>query len=86
VIAEETLSPFKGLRSFEDSEGDVPFFFGRELERAQIEANLMASRLTVVYGETGVGKAPCSVPGSPTTCAVSHGRTSSGTGSPSSQS
>jgi hypothetical protein len=56
VIGEETLSPFKGLRSFEDSEGDVPFFFGRELERAQIEANLMASRLTVVYGETGVGK------------------------------
>jgi WD40 repeat protein len=56
MIAAEALSPYKGLRSFEDSEGDVPFFFGREPERAQIEANLMASRLTVVYGETGVGK------------------------------
>jgi WD40 repeat protein len=56
MIAAEALSPYKGLRAFEDSEGDVPFFFGRERERAQIEANLMASRLTVVYGETGVGK------------------------------
>ncbi len=56
MIATEALSPYKGLRAFEDSEGDVPFFFGRERERAQIEANLMASRLTVVYGETGVGK------------------------------
>ena len=32
------------------------FFFGRERERELIEANLMASRLTVLYGETGVGK------------------------------
>jgi WD40 repeat protein len=56
MIGAEALSPYKGLRAFEDSEGDVPFFFGRERERAQIEANLMASRLTVVYGETGVGK------------------------------
>jgi hypothetical protein len=56
MIAADTLTPYKGLRPFEDSEGDVPFFFGRDRERAQIEANLMASRLTVVYGETGVGK------------------------------
>jgi WD40 repeat protein len=56
MIAAEALSPYKGLRAFEDSEGDVPFFFGRGRECEQIEANLMASRLTVVYGETGVGK------------------------------
>jgi WD40 repeat protein len=49
-------SPYKGLTPFEDSELDVRFFFGRERERALIEANLMASRLTVLYGETGVGK------------------------------
>ncbi|HEX4527095.1 MAG TPA: ATP-binding protein, partial [Gaiellaceae bacterium] len=48
--------PYKGLRMFEDSELDVPFFFGRERERGLVEANLMASRLTVLYGETGVGK------------------------------
>jgi WD40 repeat protein len=48
--------PYKGLRPFEDSEGDVLFFFGRDRERELIEANLMASRLTVLYGETGVGK------------------------------
>jgi WD40 repeat protein len=51
-----SLSPYKGLTPFEDSELDVRFFFGRERERELIEANLMASRLTVLYGETGVGK------------------------------
>jgi WD40 repeat protein len=44
------------LTPFQDSEHDVRFFFGRERERKLIEANLMASRLTVLYGETGVGK------------------------------
>ena len=48
--------PYKGLMPFEDSELDVLFFFGREREREIIVANLMASRLTVLYGETGVGK------------------------------
>jgi WD40 repeat protein len=52
----ESLSPYKGLTPFEDSELDVLFFFGRERERELVEANLMASRLTVLYGETGVGK------------------------------
>jgi WD40 repeat protein len=50
------LSPYKGLTPFQDSDRDVPFFFGRERERELVEANLMASRLTVLYGETGVGK------------------------------
>jgi len=49
-------SPYKGLMPFQDSDGDVPFFFGRDRERELVEANLMASRLTVLYGETGVGK------------------------------
>jgi hypothetical protein len=48
--------PYKGLRPFEDAESDVPFFFGRDRDREVIVANLMASRLTVLYGETGVGK------------------------------
>ena len=48
--------PYKGLASYEDSEVDVRFFFGREGEREIICANLMASKLTVLYGETGVGK------------------------------
>ena len=51
-----SLEPYRGLRAFQDSDLDVPFFFGRDRERRQIEANLMASRLTVLYGETGVGK------------------------------
>ena len=50
------LSPYKGLIPFQDSDADVRFFFGREHEREVIEANLMASRLTILYGEPGVGK------------------------------
>ncbi len=50
------ISPYRGLTPFDDSELDVLFFFGRERERDLIDANLMASRLTVLYGETGVGK------------------------------
>ncbi|HEY2938443.1 MAG TPA: hypothetical protein VGJ27_01375, partial [Gaiellaceae bacterium] len=49
-------SPYKGLTPFEDSEVDATFFFGREREREIITANLMAARLTVLYGASGVGK------------------------------
>ncbi len=56
MSSDESLSPYKGLTPFEDSDLDADFFFGRERECELIEANLMASRLTVLYGETGVGK------------------------------
>src|SRR5687768_8278952 len=49
-------SPFKGLSYFSDSEHDRRFFFGRERESEVVAANLMASRLTVLYGPSGVGK------------------------------
>jgi WD40 repeat protein len=49
-------SPFKGLASFAATDVDVLLFFGREREAGLISANLMASRLTVLYGESGVGK------------------------------
>jgi WD40 repeat protein len=49
-------SPFKGLAYFGDSEDDWHFFFGRERESEVVAANLMASRLTVLYGPSGVGK------------------------------
>jgi WD40 repeat protein len=55
-VSAESYSPYKGLTAFQDSDRDVPFFFGRERECELVEANLMASRLTVLYGETGVGK------------------------------
>ena len=35
---------------------DWRFFFGRERESELVAANLMASRLTVLYGPSGVGK------------------------------
>jgi WD40 repeat protein len=50
------LSPYKGLAAFEDSDLDALFFFGRERDSEVIAANLMASRLTVLFGPTGVGK------------------------------
>jgi WD40 repeat protein len=49
-------SPYKGLAPFGDSELDALLFFGREREIEVIVANLMASRLTVLYGASGVGK------------------------------
>ena len=49
-------SPFKGLASFGDSELDALLFFGRDREREMIVANVLANRLTVLYGSSGVGK------------------------------
>ena len=49
-------SPYKGLSAFEDSDLDALLFFGREREREIVVANLIAARLTVLYGPTGVGK------------------------------
>lgn len=56
VVVAPPVSPFKGLAAFEDSELDGLFFFGREREREVLVANLLAARLTVLYGESGVGK------------------------------
>lgn len=51
-----SLRPYKGLASFDDSELDARLFFGREAERDTLVANVLASRLTVLYGASGVGK------------------------------
>lgn len=48
--------PYKGLASFDDTELDARLFFGRDAERDTLIANLQASRLTVLYGASGVGK------------------------------
>jgi WD40 repeat protein len=55
-MTDAPASPFKGLNAFEDSELDALLFFGREREREIVVANLIASRLTVLYGPSGVGK------------------------------
>ena len=47
-------SPYKGLTPFAASDSD--YFFGRKSDCEIIGANLMAARLTVLYGESGVGK------------------------------
>jgi energy-coupling factor transporter ATP-binding protein EcfA2 len=47
-------SPYLGLIPF--GERDAAFFFGRSHEVAIVSANLRSTKLTVVYGPSGVGK------------------------------
>jgi CHASE2 domain-containing sensor protein len=47
-------SPYLGLTPY--GEGDAELFFGRREERDLVVANLLTSRLTVMYGPSGVGK------------------------------
>lgn len=47
-------SPYVGLSYYTEAEAEV--FFGREIERRLIIANLRASRLTLLYAQSGVGK------------------------------
>jgi formylglycine-generating enzyme required for sulfatase activity len=54
VEAARVESPFVGLVPY--TEQDARFFFGREREQRVIIANLFASRLTILYGASGVGK------------------------------
>src|SRR2546423_7652744 len=48
------IKPYKGLVPY--SEEDAPFFFGREEKREVIINTLLASRLTLLVGASGVGK------------------------------
>ncbi len=47
-------TPYKGLEPY--SKADAPFFFGRESKWENIADNLMATKLTLLYGVSGVGK------------------------------
>src|SRR6266542_2022079 len=47
-------TPYAGLVPYEADHTD--YFFGRDRERRIITANLTASRLTLLYGASGVGK------------------------------
>jgi WD40 repeat protein len=47
-------SPYRGLTPY--TEDDAPFFFGRSGETEIIASNLLAARLTLLYGASGVGK------------------------------
>ncbi len=53
-MAAEVGCPYVGLVPF--TETDAQFFFGRDQETQQVVANLFASRLTLLYGASGVGK------------------------------
>ena len=49
-----TDSPFAGLNYY--TENDSKWFFGRDAERRTIVGNLRATRLTLLYADSGVGK------------------------------
>ena len=49
-----TNGPYVGLDYF--LEEDAGLFFGRDAERKRIIGNLRASRLTLLYAASGVGK------------------------------
>lgn len=55
-LAAEVLpdSPYQGLEPFRES--DRAYFFGREVDKERIGANLVTAPLTIFYGASGVGK------------------------------
>jgi WD40 repeat protein len=53
-LQEVPACPYMGLRSY--TEADSDYFFARDSDRDLVVSNLMASRLTVLYGPSGVGK------------------------------
>jgi len=49
-----STAPYAGLVPY--TEEDAAFFFGRNDEKRVVAGNLRSSRLTIVYGSSGVGK------------------------------
>ena len=47
-------SPYPGMDTF--AQENAPFFFGRDAERRVLISNLRASRLTLLYAQSGAGK------------------------------
>src|SRR5262249_46922847 len=56
TATDRLTAPFRGLAPFDESELDALLFFGRETETEIAVANLLAARLTILYGPSGVGK------------------------------
>jgi WD40 repeat protein len=54
LTADANFCPYVGLQPFKEE--DRAYFFGREREIRLVGANLYAAKLTVLYGESGVGK------------------------------
>src|SRR5512132_1200436 len=53
-MAEQRNSPYQGLNPYTVEDRDL--FVGREDDTEFIAANVLTHRLTVLYGESGVGK------------------------------
>ncbi len=54
VAARSLESPYKGLARYDEE--DARYFFGRDADAELVVANVLAARLTLLFGESGVGK------------------------------
>lgn len=53
-MPERSFCPYVGLRPYDEE--DRPYFFGRDREVRSVADSLFASRVTIFYGASGVGK------------------------------
>jgi len=53
-MAQQMHTPYRGLQPF--TEEDARYFYGRETDTQLISAHLLTTRLTVLFGASGVGK------------------------------
>src|SRR5271157_5341219 len=54
IDSKSVVTPYKGLVPY--AEEDAEYFFGRDAEQRIVSSNLRASRLTLLFGDSGVGK------------------------------
>ncbi|MFZ1430452.1 MAG: hypothetical protein WAS21_27205 [Geminicoccaceae bacterium] len=50
----DAFCPYKGLRPYEET--DLPYFFGRDADSQIVAGSVLARRLTILFGGSGVGK------------------------------
>ena len=55
-LADQPVAPYPGLASFRDQDEDRELFFGRESEKQILLQTTLSGRLTVLYGQSGIGK------------------------------
>ncbi len=72
MLSAEDVCPYVGLQPYTDAERD--YFFGRERDQRVISSNLYAASLTILYGESGVGKSSVLLAGVVPYLRASHAR------------
>ena len=55
-LTDQPVAPYPGLASFRDQDEDRELFFGRESAKQYLLQTTLSGRLTVLYGQSGIGK------------------------------